>query len=236
MNGPYVHLPAVPDLLGVARANAWKNFGISILAIVGGAALTAVGVVFFLFIPIGVILMIAGLIYAPISIWRAIDPTGHEAVRDLGATADERAHALKRVEWELGHPASWHVRMTSGTLSVTPTWLVHHSGSSLVLLARRDLVWFWETVERGRYGSTSHYLSMHSRRKREAIKIPMQAGPDHHVWAALAHACPFAFSGYGPALKQMPIEAIAAEVDRRAWAASQQHTPAPASPYGVAAA
>lgn len=202
------------SLITIIAGQGWRMFGLSLLALFGGAALVVVGFVTGFLAILGLILFVVGCIGVVGGFIRALNPMGHASIIRLGRSAPERMYVLGMIEHELSMPDTWRARtMAGGEIFLSPSWLVFFDSTNTTIARRDDVLWLWQAIKKKRW-SSSQCVRVHTRWTTSPEEI--EVGPmDHWLMPALIHAFPWALVGFDPRWQATPRPYLAAEVDRR---------------------
>jgi hypothetical protein len=201
-------------LRSVIRKQGLWMVALSMIGMIVGAVLFAIGLVTGFMMCIAVPLLLA----APFAgLWGlALIAYPDFRLMHLGDGA-RRDQALAHIDGELRDPTTSYQATKRGYVCVTPSWLVIHADDELVVEPRRDVLLAYKKTTTRRFSSTEEIV-LRSRSK--DYKVLTEPAENDWIMNVLARAAPWAHLGYRPDLASMDKRVLAQQVDQRMQAPS----------------
>jgi hypothetical protein len=197
------------DLRAQVRSGGLWMMLYGVIGIVVGAIALAIGLV------TGFVLCIAIpiLIGSPLAILWGFIQLVYPNIRfgHLGAGPALEA-AIQHCEAETRDPRTMYQKTQRGQLWLTPTWVVLFADDEVMVVQRRDILYAYLSISRGRRSSRAE-VKVRTRGKDYTVGI--EEVEQDWFMRTIASAAPWGFFGYDPRLVQMPLPQLAYEVDQR---------------------
>lgn len=202
-------MPPALDLRSLVRSAGVKMILLGIGAFVVGGIALAIGLMTGFMLCIALPLLIA----SPFAVIWGFVQLVYPEVRfgHLGA-GPQRAAAIQHAEAEARDPRAGYWRTQRGQLWLTPTWVLLFGGDDVVVVPRRDVLYVYPAISRGRRSTTA---SLKLRTRHGDFSCVHEEMEQEWFVRTIASAVPWAFVGYDPRLVSMPRPQLAYEVDQR---------------------
>jgi hypothetical protein len=202
-------MPPTLDLRAQVRSGGMWMIVYGVIGIVVGAILLAIGFVTGFMLCIAIPILLA----SPFAMLWGLVQMVYPAIRfgHLGSGPQLEA-AIQHAEGEARAQGTMYQKTKQGQMWLTPTWLIVFADDEVMVVQRRDVLYVYLSVTRGRRSSSAK-VKVRTRGKDYSVGVD-EIEQEWFV-KTFANAAPWAYVGYDPRLVALPTQQLAYEVDQR---------------------